>query len=116
MGRISNGEMSASMKKSYASLMSSIDIDIQTKNDAKCSDVITALKPTTGTKEARSVPKTTCIEQDFSRKFNSLTILITGNLQNSYPLAVTCKHLQEGHKQCIIVKSSDRLKYTAEHA
>lgn len=31
-----------------------------TKKDAKCSDVITALNPTTGTKEANKVPKTTC--------------------------------------------------------
>lgn len=36
------------------------DIEQQTKNEAKCSDVITALKPTTGTKDAKSVPKTTC--------------------------------------------------------
>lgn len=32
-----------------------------TKKEAKCSDVITALKPTTGTKAANNVPKTTCI-------------------------------------------------------
>ena len=32
-----------------------------TKNEAKCSDVKTALKPTTGTKAANSVPSTTCI-------------------------------------------------------
>jgi hypothetical protein len=31
-----------------------------TRNDAKCSEVITALKPTTGTKAARSVPSITC--------------------------------------------------------
>lgn len=31
-----------------------------TKKDAKCSDVITALNPTTGTNEANNVPKTTC--------------------------------------------------------
>lgn len=31
-----------------------------TKNDAKCSDVRTALKPTTGTNAASNVPKTTC--------------------------------------------------------
>lgn len=34
-----------------------------TRKDAKCSDVITALNPTTGTKAAKSVPKTTCIEE-----------------------------------------------------
>jgi hypothetical protein len=39
-----------------------------TKNEAKCSDVITALKPTTGTKAAKSVPKTTCIEMSNSIK------------------------------------------------
>lgn len=32
-----------------------------TKKDAKCSEVITALKPTTGTNAARRVPKTTCL-------------------------------------------------------
>lgn len=32
-----------------------------TKNDAKCSDVKTALKPTTGTNAANNVPRTTCI-------------------------------------------------------
>lgn len=31
-----------------------------TRNDAKCSDVMTALKPTTGTRAARRVPNTTC--------------------------------------------------------
>jgi hypothetical protein len=31
-----------------------------TRKDAKCSDVITALKPTTGTNAARSVPRITC--------------------------------------------------------
>lgn len=31
-----------------------------TRNDAKCSDVMTALKPTTGTRAANSVPNTTC--------------------------------------------------------
>lgn len=35
-----------------------------TKNDAKCSDVMTALKPTTGTNAANNVPKTTCIAKD----------------------------------------------------
>ena len=34
-----------------------------TKNDAKCSDVMTALKPTTGTKAASNVPKTTWIQK-----------------------------------------------------
>jgi hypothetical protein len=34
-----------------------------TKNDAKCSDVMTALNPTTGTNAANNVPKTTCIEK-----------------------------------------------------
>ena len=33
---------------------------IGTRNDAKCSEVITALKPTTGTNAARSVPSITC--------------------------------------------------------
>lgn len=32
-----------------------------TKNDAKCSDVKTALKPTTGTNAANNVPNTTCM-------------------------------------------------------
>lgn len=35
-------------------------MNVYTRNDAKCSDVITALKPTTGTKAARSVPSITC--------------------------------------------------------
>lgn len=34
-----------------------------TKNDAKCSDVITALNPTTGTRAANNVPKTTCMKK-----------------------------------------------------
>ena len=34
-----------------------------TKNDAKCSDVMTALNPTTGTNEANNVPKITCNEK-----------------------------------------------------
>lgn len=34
-----------------------------TKNDAKCSEVITALNPTTGTNEANNVPNTTCIKE-----------------------------------------------------
>jgi hypothetical protein len=33
---------------------------VDTRNDAKCSEVITALKPTTGTNAARSVPSITC--------------------------------------------------------
>lgn len=31
-----------------------------TRKEAKCSDVITALNPTTGTNAASNVPKTTC--------------------------------------------------------
>jgi hypothetical protein len=34
-----------------------------TKNDAKCSDVMTALNPTTGTNAANNVPKITCNEK-----------------------------------------------------
>ena len=34
--------------------------NVDTRNDAKCSEVITALKPTTGTNAARSVPSITC--------------------------------------------------------
>jgi hypothetical protein len=34
-----------------------------TRSDAKCSDVMTALNPTTGTNAANNVPKTTCIEK-----------------------------------------------------
>lgn len=34
-----------------------------TKKDAKCSDVMTALNPTTGTNAASNVPKTTCIRK-----------------------------------------------------
>lgn len=36
-----------------------------TKKEAKCSDVITALKPTTGTNAANNVPKTTCSVKDW---------------------------------------------------
>ena len=36
------------------------NVNVGTRNDAKCSDVNTALKPTTGTKAARSVPNITC--------------------------------------------------------
>jgi hypothetical protein len=43
-----------------------------TRNDAKCSDVITALKPTTGTNAARSVPRTTC------KVFTVMKILLIG--------------------------------------
>lgn len=37
--------------------------DYLTKNDAKCSDVRTALKPTTGTNAASNVPKTIWTKQ-----------------------------------------------------
>lgn len=33
-----------------------------TRNEAKCSDVMTALKPTTGTRAANNVPRTTYIQ------------------------------------------------------
>lgn len=45
-----------------------INLDGLTKNDAKCSDVITALKPTTGTKAANKVPRTTCIDKVITSK------------------------------------------------
>lgn len=45
-----------------------------TKNEAKCSDVRTALKPTTGTKAANSVPSTTCIR---------IHTICVNNFQNS---------------------------------
>ena len=47
-----------------------------TKNEAKCSDVKTALKPTTGTNAANSVPSTTCISMHtkFQNSFISAII------------------------------------------
>jgi hypothetical protein len=44
-----------------------------TRNDAKCSDVITALKPTTGTNAARTVPSTTCIMFTGTKKLLACT-------------------------------------------
>lgn len=41
--------------------------EMLTKKEAKCSDVMTALNPTTGTKAANNVPKTTCIEKAIIR-------------------------------------------------
>lgn len=51
-----------------------MDVEL-TKNDAKCSDVMTALKPTTGTNAANNVPKTTCIAKDIRLSITLISLL-----------------------------------------
>jgi hypothetical protein len=85
---------------------------VDTRNDAKCSEVITALKPTTGTNAARSVPSITCKMIHGSESYSSGQTLWKEERANQRKLM----HSQGEHMQCRAVKNNDQLQCTRGHA